>query len=153
MTKNTKKTDLLKRSLIRTARTALFTAASYLSTCTILSDFKIIDFGFTVIIASGICFCTCIAAGLPEETEIPSLTNKNRSVSGPQSKIADAGESPRARVESDSGRRRGHKISSRATTEPMERTKNPPTGVDQPSTTKSDVTQSTADSSPGDHAG
>lgn len=70
MTKHeAKKTDLLKRSLIRTARTALFTAASYLTTTAALKDFRWVDFGFTVLIACGACFCTCIAAGLPEEEE------------------------------------------------------------------------------------
>lgn len=60
-------TNLLKKALIRTLRTACFTAAAYFSSCTLLADFRIIDFGFNIIIASGICFVTCIAGGLPEE--------------------------------------------------------------------------------------
>lgn len=67
---NKNATNLLKVALIRTIRTACFTAAAYFSSCTILADFKIVDFGFNVIIASGICFVTCIAGGLPEEEEI-----------------------------------------------------------------------------------
>lgn len=67
---NKNATNLLKVALIRTLRTACFTAAAYFSSCTILADFKLVDFGFNVLIASGICFVTCIAGGLPEEEPV-----------------------------------------------------------------------------------